>query len=407
MFAALHADRSGRIVLARDRGAAVFDGQATRLLGRTIPLPDGALVEPLVDRIALGIDRTGVARALGAGRWAVGASLPAGYIRLAHPAYVADEVPARPGRFAALGADERGDLVVAAEAIDPEDRSADGRPESALPSRIADGLRERPSSRLVRQLARCAKDYRCRAAANAFLRRADMAVPIAAPVNELPPDGIAVRAQPDATPTELAGFEPTPLEIADLAVAHLEAGGTMVAFGQACEGEPLLAPRTIDLAIAQIRERTALGSIHLETNGSVPSALHRLAEAGLDSIAIRLASARSETYERLHGPRGYRFTDVRASIDAAIGAKLSLSIVVLIMPGLSDRERELDAIVSLCGALPPGSQVLLRDLVADPAAVVRVIGAGEPLGVERLLARLRSELPSLRLGTVARPLARV
>ena len=139
----------------------------------------------------------------------------------------------------------------------------------------------------------------------------------------------------------------------------------------------------------------------------MPSALHRFAEAGLDSVAIRIGSARSETYERLHGPRGYRFTDVRASIDAASDAKLSLAVIVLVMPGLTDRERELDALVSLCGALRAGSQVLLRDLVADPAAVVRVIGAGEPLGVDHLLARLRAELPSLRLGTVVRPLARV
>jgi len=407
MFAAVHADRSGRIVLARDRGAAVFDGRAARALERAIPLPLGALVEPLVDRLAMGLDRTGVARSLGAGRWAVGARLPAGFVRLGHPAYLTNDAsPLTPGRFAAVGADERGELVVAAEAIEREDQAGE-MPESSLAARIADGLRERPSSRLVRQLARCAKDYRCRAAANAFLHRADIAVPVAAPVNEHPPDGIAVRAQPDAMPTELAALEPTTAEIADLAVAHLEAGGTMVAFGRACEGEPLLAARTIDLAIAQIRARTALGSIHLETNGSVPSALHRFAEAGLDSVAIRIGSARSETYERLHGPRGYRFTDVRASIDAASDAKLSLAVIVLVMPGLTDRERELDALVSLCGALRAGSQVLLRDLVADPAAVVRVIGAGEPLGVDRLLARLRAELPSLRLGTVVRPLARV
>ena len=195
MFAAVHADRSGRIVLARDRGAAVFDGRAARALERAIPLPLGALVEPLVDRLAMGLDRTGVARSLGAGRWAVGARLPAGFVRLGHPAYLTNDAsPLTPGRFAAVGADERGELVVAAEAIEREDQAGE-MPESSLAARIADGLRERPSSRLVRQLARCAKDYRCRAAANAFLQRADIAVPVAAPVNEHPPDGIAVRAR--------------------------------------------------------------------------------------------------------------------------------------------------------------------------------------------------------------------
>ena len=170
MFAAVHADRSGRIVLARDRGAAVFDGRAARALERAIPLPLGALVEPLVDRLAMGLDRTGIARSLGAGRWAVGVRLPAGYVRLGHPAYLMNDAsPLTPGRFAAVGADERGELVVAAEAIEREDQAGE-MPESSLAARIADGLRERPSSRLVRQLARCAKDYRCRAAANTLLQ---------------------------------------------------------------------------------------------------------------------------------------------------------------------------------------------------------------------------------------------
>src|SRR5256886_16722281 len=111
MFAAVHADRSGRIVLARDRGAAVFDGRAARALERAIPLPLGALVEPLVDRLAMGLDRTGVARSLGAGRWAVGARLPAGFVRPGHPPYLPDDAaPPMPGRLAPRGSDERGEL---------------------------------------------------------------------------------------------------------------------------------------------------------------------------------------------------------------------------------------------------------------------------------------------------------
>src|SRR5205807_647174 len=94
-----------------------------------------------------------------------------------------------------------------------------------------------------------------------------------------------------------------PEELAEAGARHLEGGGTVVAFGRACEGEPLLAVRLIEAAISAIRQRTRVGSIHLETNGSVPTALRRLCDAGLDSVAVRLASARAETYEVLHRSR--------------------------------------------------------------------------------------------------------
>src|SRR2546423_13422808 len=88
MLASVHSDRSGRIVLAADYGAAMFDGAAPRAFGSHVAPPDGASLIPLAERGALGIDRTGAPRPLGAGRFAVGAVLPPGYVRLAHPASV-------------------------------------------------------------------------------------------------------------------------------------------------------------------------------------------------------------------------------------------------------------------------------------------------------------------------------
>src|SRR5439155_499444 len=128
-----------------------------------------------------------------------------------------------------------------------------------------------------------------------------------------------------------------------VAAGHLEAGGTLVTFGRAGEGEPLLAVREIEDAVRRIRARAPHATIHLETNGSLPVALRRLYDAGVDSIAIRLASGRADTYEAIHRPEGYRFTDVRASLGEAAGWKVALSLVVLALPGLTDRPRELEA----------------------------------------------------------------
>src|SRR5438034_4870145 len=182
----------------------------------------------------------------------------------------------------------------------------------------------------------CSSDL---AAANAFLGRHDCALPVAAPRNERPPEVLVLHDDADASPTEPAAFRPTPEELADAASRHLEGGGTIVAFGRACEGEPLLAVRVVEEAIVAIRERTRLGTIHLETNGSSPVALRRLCDAGLDSVAVRVVSAREETYEAIHRPEGFRFADVRASIAHAIAGKVSVALRVLALPGLTDRAR--------------------------------------------------------------------
>lgn len=410
MFSAVHSDRSGRLVVAADYTAAVSDGASTGPLTQALPLPTGTDVVQLPGREGIGLDRAGRVRELGQGRFGVAAILPIGYLRMGLPAYADDLVaaPLRPRAYAAVGADSNGELVVSALALDPDAGAADGRSAPDLAARITATQRDQPSSRVLRQLARCAKDYRCRAAANAFLGRHDCALPVAAPRNERPPDVLVLHDDAEASPTEPAAFRPTPEEIADAASRHLEGGGTVVAFGRACEGEPLLAVRVIEAAIVKIRERTRLGTIHLDTNGSLPVPLRRLCDAGLDSVAVRLASARAETYDAIHRPDGFRFADVRASIANAIAAKVAVALRVLTLPGLTDRKRELDALVHLAHDLPAGSSLVLRDLAADPPRALEIAGAMEPpLGMDRLLDRLRTDAAHLEIVAVPRPLVRL
>jgi pyruvate-formate lyase-activating enzyme len=339
----------------------------------------------------------------------VGAILPPGYLRLALPAYVDDASgpPLRPRPYAAVGADAGGDLVVAAAELESARQAADARAAPDLPARINAALRDRPSSRIVRQLARCAKDYRCRAAANAFVSAHDCALPVSAPANEHPSTFISLRDEAEAAPTELAAFKPSPDEIADAAVRHFEAGGTIVAFGRACEGEPLLAVRLVEAAILAIRARTPIGTIHLETNGSVPAALKRICEAGLDSVAIRLVSARASTFDSVQRPDGFRLSDVRASIAEAVNHKIAVALIILVLPGMTDRGSELDALVALAGELPDGSALLLRNLAADPQRALADVRSQEtPLGVAHALERLRSDAAHVRIASLPRPLAR-
>jgi pyruvate-formate lyase-activating enzyme len=410
VLSAVHSDRSGRLVVAADYAAAVSDGTSIGPLTQALPLPAGTDVVHLPGRAAIGLDRSGRARELGPGRWGVAAVVPIGYLRLGLPAYADDLAapPLRPRAYAAVGADGNGALVVSGVALEADAGAADSRSAPDLVTRITATQRDHPSSRVLRQLARCAKDYRCRAAANAFLGSHDCALPVAAPRNERPPEVLVLHDETDASPTEPAAFKPTPEEIADAASRHLEIGGTVVAFGRACEGEPLLVVRVVEAAIVRIRERTRLGTIHLETNGSVPVALRRLCDAGLDSVAIRLASARAETYEAIHRPDGFRFAEVRTSIANAIAAKVSVALRVLALPGLTDRRREVDALVGLSGELPAGSALVICDLSADPQRALQIVAATEAaLGMERMLDRLRTDAAHLRIVALPRPLVRL
>jgi pyruvate-formate lyase-activating enzyme len=409
VYRAVHADRAGRIIVS-DHAAAAFDGAATVPFSDATRLPSGATVLH-VEREAETLDRSGRARGVGSGRLAVAAVLPPGHLRTQLPAYAdaTDKPDLTPRAYTAVAADDAGELVVAAVLIDRDPtHDVEGYPKAEIAAKVNEALRSRPADRLVRQLARCAREYGCRAAANAFYGRWECALPIAAPTNERPPVSIAPRLDGEAEPREPAAFHATAEEVASLATQHIAAGGTLVSFGRACEGEPLLAARLVQDAIRLIRATTRSGTIHLETNGSVPAALRRLAATGLDAVTIRLGSARADTYEALHRPDGYRFTDVRASLRVAAEQRLATSLLVPVLPGIFDRAEEVSALVGLGSELPEGSAILLRDLAADPLRALSAVKGREAcIGVARALERLREELPHLRVGAFVRPLARI
>lgn len=410
MYRAVHADRGGRILVS-DHAALAFDGARHVPFADAIALPLDTIVVP-VEREALASERSGKPRRLGPGRLGAAALLPPGYLRTHLPAYVdaTDRPDLFPRPYAAVAANDDGALVVAAVQLDRDaTHDAAGYARAEVGAKVADGLRAQPGDKLVRQLARCAKEYGCHAAANAFCGRWECALPIAAPSNEKAPAAVAPKGDGEAEPTDVAAFHPSTDELARLGQAHLAAGGTILSFGQACEGEPLLAAREVEDAIARIRAATREGTIHLSTNGSVPGGLRRLAAAGLDSLSVRILAASAAAYEALHGPDGYRFTDVRASIRLAADLPIATSVLVLALPGLFDRSKELAALIALLGDLPESGALLLRDLHADPLrALARVPDRGDaPVGIARAIERIHEELPRLRVGAFVRPLAKV
>jgi pyruvate-formate lyase-activating enzyme len=209
------------------------------------------------------------------------------------------------------------------------------------------------------------------------------------------------------------GFTPTVEEIIEIAVPHLQkAPRAMISFGQGCEGEPLLKSDLIGSAIRAIRERTKRGTIHLNTNGSLPKAVERLAAAGLDSIRISLNSARPALYSAYYRCRIYSFDDVIQSLLAARAAGLWVSINYLTFPGVTDDRDEYEAFRKLLKKTSP-QMIQWRNLNIDPDQYLRRVTHTcpakrlQPMGIIALLKKISKEFPKIRCGYFNPPLAGV
>ncbi|MDP9264817.1 MAG: hypothetical protein M3O91_01670 [Chloroflexota bacterium] len=398
MYAAVHSDRSGRVFVSADYAAAVFDGASVIPMAAALALPAGAELVPLPEREAIAFDRRGRGRGLGTTRWAIGAVLPQGALRVALPAYSqatsAGALAPRP--YAAVGADESGSLVVAAIRVD---RHTPPAPidEGHLATRVNDALRAHPSNLALRHLARCARQQGCAKARESF-SGGERILPVSSERNDAPPEGVALG--PERCRGDGPVFRASARDLAELALAHLRDGTGEVTFGGACDGEPLLAVRLLSEAVARVRDEWPAARLVLRSNASVGPALARACSAGVGALRMRLVSARPETYEWFHGPIGYRWTDVLASLRIAGEAGADITIEALVLPGLFDRAAETDALIALLGSLPAGTVLRLADLSADPerAAGPRR-GPERPEGVAAAVARIAGQLPTLRIAS--------
>ena len=263
-------------------------------------------------------------------------------------------------------------------------------------------LAEHPKNRLIQHLGKCCLTYSCPAARNYFLGRWEAPLPCSPICNasclgciSLQPSGCCPSTQ------DRIQFVPTAAEIAEIAVPHLQtAAEPVVSFGQGCEGEPLLQAKTIKQAIRRIRERTDLGTINLNTNGSLPAEVRQLAAAGLDSIRISMNSARSHYHERYYRPKGFDFRDVCDSIAIMKEYGRHVSLNYFILPGFTDDPEEFNALSDLIERYQP-DLIQLRNLNMDPEYYLESIEftpAGTPMGMRNWLVTLQQQFPRLRFG---------
>jgi pyruvate-formate lyase-activating enzyme len=259
-----------------------------------------------------------------------------------------------------------------------------------------------PQNRLVRHLAHCAINSHCFNAKNLFLGRWEMPLPTSPACNAACVGCISHQAKESAcsSPMHRITFVPTVEEMTALAVPHLETARDAIAsFGQGCEGEPLLQARLIEKTVQVIRQRTSRGTLHMNTNGSVPRAVKRLCQAGMDSFRFSLNSAQAKLYEQYFRPHGYRFTDVVQSIRTAKEQGAFVSLNLLVFPGFTDREEEIAALYRLIEKTGV-NMVQLRNLNIDPELFVNAMPGprGECRGIYRFIQDLKKDFPRLMIG---------
>jgi pyruvate-formate lyase-activating enzyme len=412
---ALVANADGEIFDLAGYGAAGADGSLNECLtvANTVPLPHGSELMYLPDRAPVLYD-------LRARQWVVLPENP--YVpgqaiypvaAFNSPGYMISHTSAYEEKngagflplfsYGAAGWHRNG-FRSAVIRVDAEPRQDLRRmPIDKVKTGVARMRRQLPQNRLRAHLEKCALTYGCPAGKNFFLGRYEAPLPTATACNARCLGCISLQAEGSMPCSqERIAFTPTPEEIAAVALAHIQkVKRAVVSFGQGCEGDPLTAADTITAAIARIRSATGRGTINMNTNGSLPDKIHRLLEAGLDSLRISLNSVRDVCYNAYFRPRGYSFEDVVAGIDLALAKGAHVAINYLNCPGFTDTPEEYDALQTFIEKHPI-HMIQWRNLNFDPLRYVQLMNGivrhSPPMGANPLLEKIRRRFPRLRHG---------
>jgi pyruvate-formate lyase-activating enzyme len=335
---------------------------------------------------------------------AVAAFMAPGYVRTLLPAcaYSGKKMHLPLWSYTAVGWDQQRDcFVVAATKVDSNRNwnpcNYDDRTLDPLVSQM---LQQMPGNRLLEQLARCAVDYHCFAAKNLFYRRWEAPLPTSPVCNSACLGCISLQPS-ECCPSnhERISFVPTPEELCEIAVPHLEqAEQAIVSYGQGCEGDPILQAGTIAEATRRMKAATSRGTVNFNSNGSLPDRIQPLCDVGMDSFRFSLNSVREELYNRYYRPKGYVFADVLRSVKIAKQNGRFTMINYLVSPGVNDAPEELKELLRFV-AETGVDMIQMRNLSIDPDYYnreMRVTGKG--IGMYRLLQCLKKEFPELQFG---------
>jgi pyruvate-formate lyase-activating enzyme len=413
-----------RLVFASCEGR-VYDHPSLRMAGRSgnsfshaqedelVPLPKGSQIFTMPGRFPVGWDeREGDFVVLDEAEGdkqktqclAVAAFLPPGYTRTLLPATkLQEEWPILPlWAYCSIGWRD-GRFWITGVQIDPNPHWDPKffRDDRDLALKAEQLCRNYEGNRLIAQLSRCALEYHCFAAKNVFHRRWECPLPTS-PVCNAECIGCLSSQPPESCRAshERIDFVPTVEEVTQVALPHLEeAEDAIISFGQGCEGEPILQVDLLERSISTLRDKTDRGTINLNTNASIPSSVERLCRAGLDSMRVTLNSPEAQSYDRYFKPKGYGIQDVMESIHRAKEWGIYTAANLLVFPGITDREEEVERLVSFVRETHI-DMIQMRNLNIDPDLYLQAMKPRGNGGIKipRMMDMIRKEFPGLVLG---------
>ena len=383
----LYTNENGDLMVDRELEAAGSRGTEVIKASDFIPMPEGATLTSLPHRVPVGVNARGRAEASMRGGWPVAALLPQGFTRTLLPAY---ETPSDvPEPVLPL----LGYTAVAMQDGEHKKWHPNHFNTKDLPRRIEKVKAALPHNRIIQQLAHCSLEYGCFTAQNIFYRRWEGGLPVSRFCNARCIGCISEQeSQCCPAPQGRISFRPRVKEIAEVGVFHLSAKGrdNIISFGQGCEGEPSLEADRIAKAIKVIRRNTPEGTINMNTNAGHSGCIQRIVDSGLDTMRVSLFSAIPEHYAAYYRPKAYTLADVKNSILYSVEKQVYVSLNLLVFPGYTDREEEIEALLNFIEET--GLQkVQLRNLNIDCEYFYDSLNL-EPeksLGLEELIKRLR------------------
>jgi MoaA/NifB/PqqE/SkfB family radical SAM enzyme len=380
-----------------------------------ILLPEGGNLYELPGRRGIGIDViTGTMRLCEKG-WAVAAFIPPAHTGLYIAAFESlPDAPTLPLFCYTAAGWWNHQFYVTAVRIEKDIRQeCAGYDDQKIKSGADHLLQVYPHNRLVKHLMdNCCNTYQCPAARNLALGRWECPVPTSPACNANCLGCISFQPEEETivSTQDRLTFKPTAEEIVEFTVPHLlQAPYPIISFGQGCEGEPLLMWQTIREAIIEIRKHTDKGSININTNGSNPTAVKVLCEAGLDSIRVSTNSARKSIYLPYYRPNNYRFEDIVESLKVVRSYGKWASINYFVFPGMTDSVEEYEALRQLIRETDL-SMIQWRNFNIDPDWYLRQIGVtetGEMMGLKQLQDLLHEEFPRVQFGYFNPPIERI
>lgn len=408
----VYCDPKGNIYDCPGKGATFRTGRKIipAVKDDLVKLPFGSEIFSLPGRVPVGASAKGQCLPMptieGRKVWAASAFLPSGYLRTYLPGYENREGAKRLSLWAYAGVAMIGDDFYAPGIRIDEDPRSDPQlhtNDAELARAVSRLKKDYPKNRLVTQLARCGQEYRCLCARNFFLSRYEAPVPTSPVCNARCLGCLSYQQK------EVSGFcesqyrlefAPEPEEIAQVILHHFERVDNAVAsFGQGCEGEPLLRGKALSKVIRMVREKTDRGTIHLNTNGSMPELAKEMIDAGLDSIRVSLNSPTRSYYDAYYQPVRYTYDDVMRTVRLSLDRGIFVSINLFFFPGFTDSLPEVESLDAFLREYPV-NMIQTRNLNIDPDLYLETMKAPDApvMGTRQLVEHLKKEYPGTRLG---------